>query len=296
MTAMLWRNPITIGFVALILVIVAAATFAIVPETEQVVVLRFEQPIRTVNVWHQGEVFGRTGAGLIARIPFVDKLVWVNKRVLDVDYDNQQVLSSDQLRLEVDAYARFRIVDPLKAVNATGSTASTEIRVTEALQPLLGTSIRNELGKQSFAILLTPERDQVMDNIQVRLQKLASQYGVEIVDVRIKHADLPSGSPLDSALQRMSTARKQQADTIRAQGQKDAQIIRAQADADAAQVYAASFSKDPDFYDFYRAMQSYRHTFGADGGPAPDGSTSLIMSPNNAYLKQFEGRAADRPR
>lgn len=296
MIATLWRNPITIGFAALVLVILAAATFAIVPETEQVVVLRFEQPIRTVNVWHQGEVFGRTGAGLIARIPFVDKLVWVNKRVLDVDYDNQQVLSSDQLRLEVDAYARFRIIDPLKAVNATGSTASTEIRVTEALQPLLGTSIRNELGKQSFAILLTPERDQVMDNIQVRLQKLASQYGVQIVDVRIKHADLPSGSPLDSALQRMSTARKQQADTIRAQGQKDAQIIRAQADADAAQVYAASFSKDPDFYDFYRAMQSYRHTFGADGGPAPDGSTSLVMSPNNAYLRQFEGRAADRPR
>ncbi len=296
MNATLWRNPIALGFAALILVIIAAATFAIVPETEQVVVLRFEKPIRTVNVWHSGEVFGSTGAGLIARVPFVDKLVWVNKRVLDVDYDNQQVLSSDQLRLEVDAYARFRIIDPLKAVNATGSTASTEIRVTEALQPLLGTSIRNELGKQSFAILLTPERDQVMDNIQVRLQKLASQYGVEIVDVRIKHADLPSGSPLDSALQRMSTARKQQADTIRAQGQKDAQIIRAQADADAAQVYAQSFSKDPEFYDFYRAMQSYRHTFGADGGPAVEGSTSLILSPNNAYLKQFEGRVAERAR
>ena len=292
----LWRNPITLGFAALILVIIAAATFAIVPETEQVVVLRFEQPVRTINVWHPGEVFGRTGAGLIARIPFVDKLVWVNKRVLDVDYDNQQVLSSDQLRLEVDAYARFRIIDPLKAVNATGSTASTEMRVTEALQPLLGTSIRNELGNQPFATLLTPERDQVMDNIQVRLQKLASQYGVEIVDVRIKHADLPSGSPLDSALQRMSTARKQQADTIRAQGQKDAQIIRAQADADAAQVYAQSFSKDPDFYDFYRAMQSYRHTFGADGGPAPDGSTSLILSPNNAYLRQFEGHGGERGR
>ncbi|WP_375393975.1 protease modulator HflC [uncultured Sphingomonas sp.] len=294
MNAAIWRNPITLGFAALILVIIVAATFTIVPETEQVVVLRFEKPIRTVNVWHAGEIFGSTGAGLIARVPFVDKLVWVNKRVLDVDYDNQQVLSSDQLRLEVDAYARFRIVDPLKAVNATGSTASTEIRVTEALQPLLGTSIRNELGKQSFGTLLSPERDQVMDNIQVRLQKLASQYGVEIVDVRIKHADLPSGSPLDSALQRMSTARKQQADTIRAQGQKDAQIIRAQADADAAQVYAQSFSKDPEFYDFYRAMQSYRHTFGADGGPAPDGATSLILSPNNAYLKQFGGRAAER--
>ena len=101
-----------------------------------------------------------------------------------------------------------------------------------------------------------------MDNIQVRLQRLASQYGVQIVDVRIKHADLPDGSPLDSALARMRTARQQQAITIRAQGQKDAQIIRADSDANAARIYAQSFTKDADFYDFYRAMQSYRVTFG----------------------------------
>jgi membrane protease subunit HflC len=138
--------------------------------------------------------------------------------------------------------------------------------------------------------LLSPERDQVMDNIQARLQRLASQYGVQIVDVRIKHADLPDGSPLDRALARMATARQQQAITIRAQGQKDAQIIRGEADAQAARIYAESFTKDADFYDFYRAMQSYRHTFGADGGPAPSGSTNIILSPNNSYLREFEGR------
>ena len=287
-----WKNPIAAGAAALGAMILAAATFAVVPETKQVVVLRFEQPVGTaINRYRVGEVFGRSGAGLIARIPFVDRLVWIDKRVLDVDYDNQQVLSKDQLRLEVDAYARFRVVDPLRAVTATGSTASTEQRVTAALQPLLGTSIRNELGNQPFATLLTPERDQVMDNIQTRLQKLASQYGVEIVDVRIKHADLPAGSPLDSALKRMATARQQQAVTIRAQGQKDAQIIRAQADADAARIYAESFSKDAEFYDFYRAMQSYRRTFGADGGPTEgQGATSIILSPNNSYLREFEGR------
>ncbi|RTL14407.1 MAG: protease modulator HflC, partial [Sphingomonadaceae bacterium] len=92
----------------MILVILLAATIVIVPETQQVVILRFEQPVRTVNAWKPNEQFGRTGAGPILRIPFVDRLVWLNKRVLDVDYDNQQVLSSDQLRLEVDAYARFR--------------------------------------------------------------------------------------------------------------------------------------------------------------------------------------------
>ena len=292
---MTWlRHPIAYGFAALVAAILASATFAVVPETEQAVVLRFEQPVGgPINPYRRGEVFGRTGAGLIARIPFIDRLVWVSKTIQDVDYDNQQVVSEDQLPLEVDAYARFRIVDPLKAVTATGSTGSTEQHVTEALRPLLGSSIRNELGNQPFQTLLTPERDRVMDNIQVRLQRLASQYGVEIVDVRIKHADLPQGSPLESVLSRMATARKQQADTIRAEGARDAQIIRADADARAAQIYAASFSKDPGFYDFYRAMESYRTTFTSQGTPQnPTGSTSIILSPGNSYLRQFEGGAA----
>lgn len=285
----LWRHPIALGMAALILVILLAATIVIVPETQQVVILRFEQPVRTVNAWKPNEQFGRTGAGPILRIPFVDRLVWLNKRVLDVDYDNQQVLSSDQLRLEVDAYARFRIINPLKAVNATGSTSQTESAITDALRPLLGSSIRNELGNQPFATLLSPERDQVMDNIQARLQRLASQYGVQIVDVRIKHADLPDGSPLDRALARMATARQQQAITIRAQGQKDAQIIRGEADAQAARIYAESFTKDADFYDFYRAMQSYRHTFGADGGPAPAGRRTSSCRRTTATCASSKG-------
>lgn len=287
MNRALLHNPVTAGILSLFAVILLASTFTIVPETQQVVVLRFEKPVRTVNAWRPKQVFGRTGAGLIARIPFIDRLVWVDKRILDVDYDNQQVLSSDQLRLEVDAYARFRVVNPLKMVITAGS----ETAVTDALKPLLGTAIRNELGKHSFATLLTPERDQVMDNIQAGLQRLASQYGVRIVDVRIKHADLPSGSPLDSALQAMRTARQQQAITIRAEGNKQALIIRADAQAKAAQIYAAAFNQDPKFYDFYRAMQSYNHTFAADGDTStPHGTTQMILSPDNAYLKQFEGK------
>ncbi len=291
MTAWL-RNPIAAVGAAIAALVVFAQTVAIVPETQQAVILRLEQPVRTVNAWRENEVFGRSGAGVIFRIPFFDRLVWVNKKILDVESDNQPVLSRDQLPLEVDAFARFRIVDPLRAVTSTGSTSSTEDAVTAALTPLLGSSIRAELGNQPFATLLTPERDQVMDNIQGRLQRLATQYGVQIVDVRIKHADLPRGSPLDSALNRMATARRQQAVTIRAQGQKDAQIIRAQADADAARIYAASFSKDADFYDFYRAMQSYKTTFGADGtSQEGKGGTSIVLSPGNSYLRQFEGRS-----
>jgi len=287
--ATLFRNPVALGIGALVALILAVSSFVIVPETEQAVVLRFEQPVYTVNVWQPNEPFGRTGAGLLAKFPFIDKVVWVDKRVLDVDLDNQQVLSTDQLRLEVDAFARFRIVNPLKAVVSTGSSAATEDRIAEQLRPLLGSALRNELGKRPFAALLSPERGQVMDNIQNGLQKLASQYGVQIVDVRIKHADLPDGSPLDSALNRMRTARQQQAATIRAQGQKSAQIIRAEADANASRIYAESFNKDAEFYDFYRAMQSYRQTFGADGS-TPQGETSIVLSPNNEYLKQFTGR------
>jgi len=270
----------------LLLVILAASTFAIVPETKQAVILRFGQPIRTVNAWQPNTAFGQTGAGLIARIPFVDRIVWIDKRVQDLELDNTLVLSTDQLRLEVDAYARYRIVDPRKMRNAVGS----EDRIPDQLRPILGSALRNELGKRRFVELLSPERSELMDNIQKGLQRVASQYGVEIVDVRIKQANLPVGLPLESALKRMSSARQQEAITIRAEGQKQAQIVRAQADADSAKIYAESFGKDADFYDFYRAMQSYRHTFGADGGAAPEGSTSIILSPNNSYLREFEGR------
>ena len=282
----LLRNPVAAAIIGLILLIIAASAVVIVPETKQAVVLRFEVPRGTLNAWHPNQPFGQTGAGLTLRAPFIDKVVWVDKRVLDVDLENQQVLSTDQLRLEVDAFARFRVVDPLRMVN----TARTEENVIEQLRPLLGSALRNELGKRQFAALLSPERDQVMDNIQAGLQTLASQYGVQIVDVRIKHADLPDGSPLDSALNRMRTARQQQAATIRAQGQKAAQILRADADAQASQIYATSFNRDPDFYDFYRAMQSYRQTFGVEGDSAK-GETSVILSPNNEYLRQFDGRA-----
>jgi membrane protease subunit HflC len=284
--AVSFRNPIVAGIIALLLVILAASTFAIVPETKQAVILRFGQPIRTVNAWQPNTPFGQTGAGLIARIPFVDRIVWIDKRVQDLELDNTLVLSTDQLRLEVDAYARYRIVDPRKMRNAVGS----EDRIPDQLRPILGSALRNELGKRRFVELLSPERSELMDNIQKGLQRVASQYGVEIVDVRIKQANLPVGLPLESALKRMSSARQQEAITIRAEGQKQAQIVRAQADADSAKIYAESFGKDADFYDFYRAMQSYRHTFGADGGPAPEGSTSIILSPSNSYLREFEGR------
>jgi len=283
--ARLIRNPIAWGLFALFAVILCSSIFAIVPETKQALIVRVGEPVRIYNRYDPKETFGHTGAGLIARVPFVESIVWVDKRVLDFDMQRQAVLSTDQLRLEVDAFARYRIVDPIRMY----VTARTEKNVGDSLKPILGSALRNELGKRPFAALLSPERGTLMDNIQNALARVAAQYGAEIVDVRIKRADLPTGSPLDSAFERMRTAREQEARSILAEGSREAQIIRAEADADASRIYADSFNKDPAFYDFYRAMQSYRATFGTDGMDAP-GSASVILSPDNEYLRQFRGR------
>ena len=282
MMASIFRNPVTLAIVAVALLILIGSTVAIVPETRQAVVVRFGEPVRILNPYKTTQDFGNTGAGLYARIPFAEQVVWIDKRVLSVQMERQQVLSTDQLRLQVDAFARYRIIDPLRMYVTAGS----ESRVSDELRPILGSALRNELGKRPFVALLSPERGQVMGNIEAGLNRVARQYGAEIVDVRIKRADLPDGTPLQSAFQRMRTAREQEARTIRAQGAKQAQIIRAEAQADAARIYAESFGKDPVFYDFYRAMQSYRVTF----SPQAKGDTSIILSPDNAYLREFQGR------
>jgi membrane protease subunit HflC len=280
-----WRNPIALGIGAILLLILVASTFAIVPETKQAVIVRFGEPQRILNRYRPGEPFGRS-AGIAIRIPFMEQIVWIDKRIQSVEMDNQQVLSTDQLRLQVDAFARYRIIDPLRMY----ISARSEDNVSAQLQPILGSALRNELGRRPFAALLSPERGQMMDNIQTALNRVARQYGAEIVDVRIKRADLPDGTPLESAYQRMRTAREQEARSIEAQGFKQAQIIRADADAEAAATYAGAFNQDPQFYDFYRAMQSYELSFNnQQTGDTPRGRTNIIMSPNNEYLRQFLG-------
>jgi modulator of FtsH protease HflC len=285
MTDFVRRHPMMTGILVLFILLLAFSSFAIVPETRQGIVVRFGKPERIYNPYRAGQPIGSAGAGIAWRIPIAENFVWLDKRVRDIDMERQQVLSTDQLRLEVDAFARYRIVNPLRMYIA----ARTEERVESALRPILGSQLRNELGKRPFASLLSPEREGVMENIRAGLDRVARQYGVAIIDVRIKKADLPDGTPLQSAYTRMITARQQEARSIRAEGAKRAQIIRADADALAAQTYAASFGKDPDFYEFYRAMQSYQTTFLGDGDQkvAP---TTVILSPENDYLKEFSGR------
>jgi modulator of FtsH protease HflC len=280
MFAQMWNDQ-KLTFVALAaLVIAVLSSVVVVPETEQAVVVRFGDPVRVINRFRPNTDFGMTGAGLSLRIPIAERLVRIDKRLLTVDMDQQQVLSRDQLRLEVDAYARFRIIDPVKMVR----TAGTPEQVGVQLQPILSSVLRQELGKRTFGSLLTADRGRAMLQIRDGLDRSAREYGAQVIDVRIKRADLPEGA-LESAFSRMEAARQQEATTIRAQGAKQAQLIRADAEAQASKTYAESFGKDAQFYDFYRAMQSYDYTF-----TNKEGSTTILLSPDNDYLRQFRGR------
>lgn len=271
------RNPLYLGLSAIGFLILLSMSVTIVPETQQAIISSYGKVDRVVNPYKQGEKFGATRAGLTFRIPFVEQIQMIDKRVLSVEMEQQEVLSTDQLRLQVDAFARFRVIRPDKMYR----TIRTEDRLRDQLRTILGSSLRNELGKRTFVALLSAERGQVMDNIQTALNREAAKYGAEVIDVRIKRADLPAAT-LQSAYNRMRSARNQEAIAIDAEGQKEAQIIRADAEAEAARIYAISYGKDADFYDFYRAMQSYRQTF--QNG---EGQTNVILSPQNAYLEKF---------
>lgn len=273
------RNLFLGGAVLALILLLVAVSVVRVPEDKQAIILQLGRPVATVNTYQPNQIFGETGAGLVLKTPFVQNTVFIDKRIMSLDIPPQTVLSTDQLRLVVDAYARFRITNPVKMYQ----TVRSEERLAEELSRILSSRIRNELGAQRFDLLLSPERGRSMENIQEAVNRSANAYGAEIIDVRIKRADLPPGTPLEAAFERMRTARQQEALTIRAQGAKNAQIIRAEADAQAARVYAESFGKDPQFYAFYRAMQAYRTSFS-------QGNSSVVLSPNNEFLREFQGR------
>src|SRR6185295_18423719 len=217
------QRPIVSAVVAIFVLLFLISSFPIIPETKQALVVQFGKPVRIYNQYKPGRPIGAAGAGINFRIPLVEQIVWIDKRVQDVDMTRQQVISTDQRRLQVDAFARYRIVDPLQMYIRAGS----EDQLREQLRPILGSEVRNELGRIEFAALLTPERQGIMDSVKTSLNRIASQYGVEVLDVRIKRTDLPDGAPLLSAFDRMRTAREQEARSIRAQGDKQARIIKA---------------------------------------------------------------------
>lgn len=273
----MWQDhKLSILAVAAVIIALMMSIY-VVPEEEQAVVIRTGQPVRTVNTLE-----GDSRAGLYLRMPLIERVERVEKRLLDLEMSDEEVLSNDQQRLLVNAYARFRITDPVRMVERAGSAEG----VRNALEPILNSVLRQELGRRTFQNMLTAERGTALANVRANLDRQANQYGAEVVDVQIKRTDLPD-APLQSAFRRMESDREREARTIRAQGGRDARIIRANADADAARVYADSFGKDAEFYDFYRAMQSYDATFAPENGNA---ASNIILSPDNEYLRQFHGQ------
>ena len=271
-----WQDHKLSIIVLAVLAVLLAMSIYIVPEEEQAVVVRAGNPDRTINT-----IGGSYKAGMHLRWPLVERVVPVEKRLLDLEMADEEVLSIDQQRLLVNAYARFRIVDPVRMVERAGTTDG----VRNALEPILNSVLRQELGRRTFQAMLTAERGSALANVRANLDRQARQYGAEVVDVQIKRTDLPE-APLQSAFRRMESDRERVARTIRAQGDRDARIIRADAEAESANIYAEAFGKDPQFYDFYRAMQSYDTTFSPENG---NGQSSIILSPDNEYLQQFRG-------
>ena len=273
----LWNNYRGAVIFAGLAIVAFFSSAYIVPEEEQVVIIRTGEPVGTVNT-----PGGTKGAGLYLRIPFIESVRRIEKRLLDLEMTDEEVLSNDQQRLLVNAYARFRITDPVRMVERAGTTEG----VRNALEPILNSVLRQELGRRTFQAMLTAERGSALANVRTNLDRQARQYGAELVDVQIKRTDLPE-APLQSAFRRMESDREREARTIRAQGSRDARIIRAEADAEAARTYADAFGKDARFYDFYRAMQSYEQTFAKrESGP----QNSMVLSTDNEYLRQFRGR------
>lgn len=252
-----------------------------VSEIQQVLVVRLGKPDRAV-----------TDAGLHLKLPFVEKIHYFDKRLLVFDQDSQEVLSSDKKNLKVDNYARWRIVNPLKFYQTVRNERGADLRMND----IIYSNLREVLGQYTMREIVSGARADLMVRIRDQANAQASQYGVEIVDVRIKRTDLPEENS-KAVFRRMQTEREKQAKQYRAEGEqealkiragadrereviiaeayKEAQEIRGNGDASAAEIYAKAFQRDPDFYQFVRSLEAY--------GKAFDGETTVVTQPTGFF-------------
>ena len=257
-----------------------------VKEINQAIVLQFGDPKKIV-----------TTAGLQFKIPFIQNVVYLDRRILSLDPPPAEVIASDQKRLIVDAYARFKIIDPLKFYISVGDERVARSR----LATIINSRIRSVLGKQSLATLLSEERSTQMSIIQEGVNVEAEKFGITIIDVRIKRADLPQANS-EAIYKRMQTEREREAKEFRARGaemavtitstadrkvtvilanaQKQSEIMKGEGDGIRNKIFADAFGQDPDFFSFYRAMQAYETAL-------IGGDTTLILSPDSDFFKFF---------
>ena len=268
------------------LIIVHGALFTVDP-TEQALVLRFGEPVR--------DVIG--APGLYAKWPFIDSAIYIDKRILDLDPPRQEVLVSDNQRLEVDAFVRYKISDPLKFYQSVGTIQGAN----DQLDGMLNSAVRRILGEASIADIVRDKRDALMSEIRDQIKAASERYGLDIVDVRIRRANLPPENS-EAVFRRMQTERQQRAATFRAQGsqqsqqikaeadrkvtvtiaqaQQEAQQIRGQGDAERNRIFAEAYGKDPDFFAFYRSMQAYEN--GLKGS-----DSRIVLSPKSDFFRYF---------
>jgi len=275
--------------VAGILVLIGVVTYLsviIVKEVNQAIILQFGDPKRIIMK-----------PGLNFKIPFIQNVVYLDKRILNLDTPPEEVIASDQKRLIVDAFARFQIVDPLKFYISVGDERVARSR----LSTIINSRIRNVLGQEELQTLLSKDRSKQMELIKVGVNTEAENFGISIVDVRIKRADLPQANS-DAIYRRMQTEREREAKEFRAKGaemavtitstadkevtviladaQKQSEIMKGEGDGERNKIFAEAFGQDPEFFSFYRSMQSYGKAFTA-------GETSMILSPDSEFFKFF---------
>ena len=280
-----------IGFV-----ITASSALFTVNQTQQALVLQFGEPKRTIQE-----------PGLALKMPFIQDVIYYEKRVLSlIPQDAEEVILSDQKRLQVDAYARYRIEDPLLFYQ----TVRNELGARGRLEAIIDSSVRRALGRETLASILTGQRNDIVRSIGEEVNASVSSLGIQIIDVRLRRADYPTATS-QNIFNRMKSEREREAKEFRATGEEEAQKIRADAektrtvilseaqreaqetrgsgDAQAIQIYADSFGQDAEFFAFYRSMEAYRKSMGQN-------DTSMVLSPESSFFRFFKDKSGAEPK
>ena len=287
----MFNKKIFIPTILFLLIVIFSALF-IVKQTEQALVLQFGDPIRVIKK-----------PGLKIKIPLIQNAIFYDNRVLDFDAEVEEVILSDQKRLLVDAFLRYKITDPLKFYQSVGNENGFKARV----GGILSGSLRRVLGSDPLEVVLSVDRSELMEKIQEGIDNEAVNFGVKMVDVRIKRADLPKANS-EAIFARMRAEREKEARQFRAEGSEESQIIKSKAekertviiaeankkaqtirgegDGESVKIYAEAFNKDKDFFAFYRSMEAYKKAF-KDGEDEP----TLILSPDSDFFKYFDNKS-----
>jgi membrane protease subunit HflC len=270
----------------LVALVIANSTLFAVYQTDQAVVVRLGEPLRVV-----------TEPGLNFKLPFLDSVINIDKRILDLENPAQEVIASDQKRLVVDAFARYRVNDALKFYQTIGAIEGANAR----LSTLLNSALRRVLGEATTTDIVRDKRSQLMASVREQLEGEAQSFGIAVVDVRIRRADLPAQNS-QAVYQRMQTERQREAAEFRAQGSQHSQEIRAKADRDVTvliaeatskgeqtrgegdaernRIFAEAYGRDPDFFSFYRSMQAYENGLHAN-------DTRMLLKPDSDFFRFF---------